>query len=93
MRSIGKFAGTYITMPHMGFEQTQYLATSLLLVPMAGMAIGLVATTANLVPEMGVKVATIVFAMVAVFETIGPFAATKAFFMSNEAQIGKDNSE
>jgi len=92
-RCFGKFMGTYITMPHMGFEQTQYLATSLLLTPMAGMAIGLVAATASLIPEMGVKIATIVFAMVAVFETIGPFAATRAFLMSKEATLDKADME
>jgi len=93
MRSLGKFAGIFIVMPYMGFEKVQSNATSLLLIPMAGMAIGLVATTANLVPEMGVKIATIVFAMVAVFETIGPFAATKAFRMSKEAQKDEEDIE
>lgn len=85
MRTLGKFAGIFFVMPYMGFERTQSKATALLLTPMAGMAIGLVATTSTLVPEMGVKIATIVFATIAVFETIGPFAATKAIYMSNEA--------
>lgn len=86
MRFLGKFAGVFFVMPFMDIERSQFKATALLLVPMAGMAIGLVATTSSLIPEMGVKIATIVFAMIAVFETIGPFAATKAFYMSNEAE-------
>ncbi len=69
-------------------------ATGLLLIPMAGMAIGLVSTTTTLVPEMGDKVATLVFAMVAIFETIGPFAAAHAFRMSGEAEkVDYDVSE
>lgn len=84
MRSIGKFVGIYAAMSKTGFNKNQCIATSLLLFPMAGMAIGLVASTSNLIPEMGEKIATIVFAMVAIFETVGPFAATKAFFMAGE---------
>jgi Kef-type K+ transport system membrane component KefB len=93
MRCVGKVAGIFFVMPHMGFEKTQSTATSLLLIPMAGMAIGLVATTSSLVPEMGVKIATIVFAMVAVFETIGPFGATKAFYMAGEAEEDSEDEE
>ncbi len=93
MRSLGKFAGIFFVMPYMGFERTQSKATALLLTPMAGMAIGLVATTSTLVPEMGVKIATIVFATIAVFETIGPFAATKAIYMSDEAGEIEEETE
>ncbi len=86
MRFLGKFAGVFFVMPFMQIDRSQFKPTALLLVPMAGMAIGLVATTSSLMPEMGVKIATIVFAMIAVFETIGPFAATKAFHMADEAE-------
>lgn len=48
------------------------LSTGLLLVPMAGLAIGLVQTTTHLLPELGTRIAAIVLAAVAVFETIGP---------------------
>lgn len=91
VRSLGKFAGVFAISRYTQFARPQSLATSLLLVPMAGMAIGLVTTTTNLVPEVGGKIATFVFAMVAIFETIGPFAAAHAFRMSGEA--GKMNDE
>lgn len=93
MRSLGKFAGIYVTMTKIGFNKKQCIATSLLLFPMAGMAIGLVASTSSLIPEIGEKIATIVFAMVAVFETVGPFAATRAFEMAEEIQTNIEGDQ
>lgn len=46
-------------------------AGGLLLVPMAGLAIGLVNTTTHLMPELGPQVAAIVMAAVAIFDTMG----------------------
>jgi len=57
----------------------------MLLIPMAGLAIGLVQTTNNLAPELGMQVAAIVLAAVAVFETIGPPIAAYALRMTGEA--------
>lgn len=85
MRSLSKFVGVFAVSKYTG--QQQPVATALLLVPMAGMAIGLVATTATLVPEMGGPLSAMILAMVAVFETIGPFAASKALHMAGE--VGK----
>ncbi|MDX9689985.1 MAG: peptidase [Proteobacteria bacterium] len=84
VRSAGKLAGIYLVGRKTGFSKTQSMATTLLLLPMAGMAIGLVGTCTNLVPEMGEKITTIVFGMIVLFETIGPFAATKAFYLAGE---------
>lgn len=91
VRAVGIFAGMMTADRLAGVERTQTTATSLLLVPMAGMAIGLVATTNDLVPDMGGQLATIVYAMVALFETIGPFAAHHAFRMAGE--IGANDKE
>lgn len=66
------------------------LSLSLLLVSMAGMAIGMTATLNDLVPAMGEKVAAIVFVMIAIFETIGPFAAVKAFHLAGEVDKSKE---
>lgn len=85
VRSACKFAGVFIahrTTPH---TPVQNAATGLLLIPMAGMAIGLAATVNYMIPGKDLQITAIVFAMVAVFETIGPFAAVKAFRMSGEA--------
>jgi Kef-type K+ transport system membrane component KefB len=90
VRTAGIFAGVYLAARLMtgalrgAQERMQFLSTSLLLVPMAGMAIGLVVTLSELVPEMGYQVSAIVYAMVALFETVGPFAAMHAFRMAGE---------
>jgi hypothetical protein len=62
----------------------QARSVGLLLVPMAGLAIGLVNTTEALVPQSAATVSAIVLAAVAVFETIGPPIAALAFRMSGE---------
>lgn len=55
-----------------GYRWRQSLATGLALVPMAGLAIGLVQTTQELLPAIAGEVGAIVLAAVAMFETIGP---------------------
>ena len=61
-------------------------AAGLMLVPMAGLAIGLVQTTSLLMPELGGRVAAIVLAAVAIFETIGPPLVTFALRLCGEAR-------
>lgn len=92
-RCAGIFAGIFIAARLTGADKAQTVPTTLLLIPMAGMAIGLVATTSNLVPEMGVRIADTVYAMVALFETVGPFAVTAAFRMAGEAHKGENCAE
>jgi Kef-type K+ transport system membrane component KefB len=61
------------------------LSSGLLLVPMAGLAIGLVQTSGNLFPQYAASISALVFGAVAVFETIGPPIAAFAFRFSGEA--------
>lgn len=68
-----------------GYPHKQSVATGLLLVPMAGLAIGLVQTTTTLMPELGAQMAVLVLAAVAVFETIGPPIAAYALRLSGDA--------
>ncbi len=68
-----------------GRPYKQALSTGLLLVPMAGLAIGLVQTTSGLMPELGAQVSALVLAAVAVFETIGPPIAAMALRWSGDA--------
>lgn len=84
-RVSGKFLAVFSVSPYTGQTSKQATGTSLLLVPMAGMAIGLVANTYELAPDIGARIGAIVFALVAIFETIGPFAAAYAFRMTGEA--------
>ncbi len=68
------------------FKQSS--ATGMLLMPMAGMAIGLLQTTNSLMPYIGAQVAILIFAAVAVLETIGPPIAKLAFKLSGEVDGG-----
>lgn len=85
VRTTGKAAGIFLAAPQARLDTNHATATSLLLLPMAGMAIGLAATLSQLAPGIAVEISAIIFAMVAIFETIGPFAATHAFLMTGEA--------
>jgi len=55
-----------------GYGWRESAATGLTLIPMAGLAIGLVQTTQELLPAIAGELGAIVLAAVAVFETIGP---------------------
>lgn len=72
----------------LGFTMRQSSATGMLLMPMAGMAIGLLQTTNNLMPYIGGQVAILIFAAVAVLETLGPPISKFAFRISGEADGG-----
>ncbi len=60
------------------------LALAVLLLPTAGLAIGLVNTTVSLFPNQGAVVGSIVLAAVAVMETIGPPIASRALLWSGD---------
>jgi len=60
-------------------------ATGLLLIPMAGLAIGLVQTSSKLVPDQATVIAAVVLGAVTLFETLGPPIAAFAFGLAGEA--------
>lgn len=84
LRTAGKVGGIFTASYLQSITMRQAFSTSLMLVPMAGMAIGLVSTATLLVPSIGAEIGTIVFAMVAIFETVGPFLVTYAIKLSGE---------
>jgi len=84
-RTLAKTATVYGCSLAFGRPHKQALSTGLLLVPMAGLAIGLVQTTAGLMPELGAQMSALVLAAVAVFETIGPPIAAFALRLSGDA--------
>lgn len=84
-RSLAKTASVYGCGLAFGHPHRESIATGLLLLPMAGLAIGLVQTTSGLVPGIGAQVSTIVLAAVALFETIGPPIAAFALRLSGDA--------
>jgi hypothetical protein len=55
-----------------------------MLLPMAGLAIGLVQTTAGMLPKLGAQVSAVVLAAVAVFETLGPPLVAYALRLAGE---------
>lgn len=93
IRCATKTAGVFIASRFTTVGVNQAAAASLLIIPMAGMAIGLASTLSKLLPGTGAQVSALVFGMVAIFETIGPFAATRAFIMCGEAGQNKPAGE
>ncbi len=85
VRAFTKVGAVYGCGVLFGQTHQRSVAEGLLLVPMAGLAIGLVQTTNQLLPEMGAHVAAIVLAAVAVFETIGPPITAWAIRFAGEA--------
>lgn len=90
VRSTSKLAGIVAVRRVAGYSEKETTSLTFLLCPMAGMAIGLVATLNHLVPEIDTSISVIVFSMVAIFETVGPFMATYAFNYCGEAGKNKE---
>ena len=87
VRSLAKWGGVFAVGTACGLPQAQARSAGLLLIPMAGLAIGLVNTAENLFPQAAAMVSAIVLAAVAIFETMGPPIAALAFRMAGE--VGK----
>ena len=85
VRSLAKVLGATAAAKLSGFPLRQGLSGGMLLIPMAGLAIGLVQTSTNLFPDQAAPVAAIVLGAVALFETLGPPIAKAAFRLCGEA--------
>lgn len=83
-RSGAKWLG--VTMAASAFRTPlrQAATSGLLLMPMAGLAIGLVNTTVALFPAEGMVVGSMVLAAVAILETVGPPIAARALRWSGD---------
>ncbi|QUW01138.1 cation:proton antiporter [Chloracidobacterium sp. MS 40/45] len=84
-RSLAKVGGIVAVAAATREPLNKAVARGMLLIPMAGMAIGLTRTTAELFPDQAASVAAVVLGAVAVFETIGPPLAAYAFNLAGEA--------
>ena len=92
-RSIAKWVGVAATGAMVGWSRTTNLNAGLVLLPMAGMAIGLANTTTAQFPYSGSVVASVVFAAVAIFETLGPPVVARALYWSGDANDHKRTSD
>ena len=90
-RSFAKWVGVAATGTLMRWPKRRNLNAGLILLPMAGMAIGLANNVTAQFPIMGAEVASIVLAAVAVFETIGPPVVARALYWAREVGDGDDN--
>ena len=83
-RAAAKWLGVGGSALLLGASARQAASTGLLLLPMAGLAIGLVNTTLALFPEKGALVGSVVLAAVALLETVGPPIAARALRWSGD---------
>ena len=83
-RSLAKVLGVWGTGLAVRWPREARNNIGLTLLPMAGMAIGLANTTVSQFPVVGFKVASIVMAAVAVFETLGPPVVARALRWAKE---------
>ncbi|MBW7833832.1 MAG: cation:proton antiporter [Simplicispira suum] len=83
-RAAAKWLGVGGAALLLGASPRQAGSTGLLLLPMAGLAIGLVNTTLSLFPEKGAVIGSIVLAAVALLETVGPPIAVRALRWSGD---------
>jgi Kef-type K+ transport system membrane component KefB len=95
-RSLAKVFGVTLLSSIFRKPMRTGLASGMLLIPMAGLAIGLTLTTDALIPEQAGIVSAIVLGAVAIFETMGPPIAIFAFRFAkeaNESDIKHDSQE
>lgn len=98
VRSVAKVLGTTLMLRVFKKPLRSGTASGLLLIPMAGLAIGLVQTSSGLFPAQAPTIAAIVLGAVTVFETLGPPIAAFAFRFAGEAheqeaEVGTEVSE
>jgi Kef-type K+ transport system membrane component KefB len=91
-RLAGKTAALILVSRHAGLSLRQSSLLGLTLVPMAGLAIGLVQTTSNMYPEFAEALSAMILASVAILETVGPVATEFALKRAGEVAPDADLS-
>ncbi|MES3040805.1 MAG: cation:proton antiporter [Pseudomonadota bacterium] len=85
VRTLAKVLSVTMMSPVQNVSIRSGFSTGLLLIPMAGMAIGLTQTASNLFAAHASMISVIVLGAVALFETMGPPIAKMAFRLCGEA--------
>ena len=93
VRTLAKTSGVVTMASFQRIPVHKGLASGMLLIPMAGLAIGLSLTAGNLFPQYEATIAAIVLGGVTVFETIGPPIATYAFKLAGESASTREKEE
>ncbi len=86
IRSIAKVLSVTSTSSLQGMAVRDGFSSGALLIPMAGLAIGLTQTTTNLFPQYATEVSAIILGSVVLFETVGPPIAKFAFNFCGESE-------
>ena len=89
-RSLAKWGSVALGGWRLGWTWRASGTTGLMLLPMAGMAIGLANAAAVEFPISGAVIASIVFAAVAVFEALGPPIVARSLFWAQEVHHDRD---
>jgi len=92
VRSLAKVLGVTAVSALLKKPFREGVSSGLLLVPMAGLAIGLVLTSSSLFPQHATTIAAIVLGAVTVFETIGPPISAYAFRFAGESNKASEHS-
>lgn len=87
-RITGKWAGVLLLSRPAGLSVRQGSMLSLTLVPMAGLAIGLVQSTSDMYPDFAETLSVIVLAAVAILETAGPILTE--FALKGVGEVKRD---
>lgn len=87
-RIVGKWSGAWLATRVSGESPQQALLIGLPLVPMAGLAIGLVDMTEGFDPRISATLSAVVLGAIAIFETIGPIAT--AFALKRAGEVATD---
>ncbi len=91
IRVLAKILSVTATSPLRRLPIREGFCSGLLLVPMAGLAIGLSQTTSKLFPEYANTVSAIILGSVVLFETVGPPIAKFAFDFCKESERMRSN--
>lgn len=89
VRLLAKMLPIFLLSSKNNFTEKQSCALGLTLIPMASMAIGLVNTTSDISGEFARPVVTMIFAAIAILETIGPIVTVFALKMAGEIKVNK----
>lgn len=84
VRLLAKMLPIFCLSSIQNFTKKQSIALSLTLMPMASMAVGLINTTLSLSGDLAASIAAMLFASIAILETIGPIVTVCALRMTGE---------